>query len=106
MVEDELHVGREVDQRVDRTQVEQAAALEPNNPEGYHRVAVFYWDKSRGDFRLSDAQKRAYRLADNKLAEQAGWDMYYVVSVLLAVPGLLLVWFMRDKIKQLDQPHA
>ena len=25
----------------------QAAALEPNNPEGYHRVAVFYWDKSR-----------------------------------------------------------
>ena len=30
---------------------EQAAALEPNNPEGYHRVAVFYWDKTRGDFR-------------------------------------------------------
>ena len=23
-----------------------AAALEPNNPEGYHRVAVFYWDKA------------------------------------------------------------
>ena len=40
--------------------LEQAAALEPNNPEGYHRVAVFYWDKSRGDFRLSEAQKRDY----------------------------------------------
>jgi len=40
--------------------LEAAAALEPNNPEGYHRVAVFYWDKSRGDFRLSDAQKRDY----------------------------------------------
>jgi tetratricopeptide (TPR) repeat protein len=40
--------------------LEQAAALEPNNPEGYHRVAVFYWDKTRGDFRLSDAQKRDY----------------------------------------------
>ena len=26
--------------------LEQAAALEPNNPEGYHRVAVFYWDKT------------------------------------------------------------
>jgi PAT family beta-lactamase induction signal transducer AmpG len=39
------------------------------------------------------------------IAEQAGWDMYYVVSVLLAVPGLLLVWFMRDKIKQLDTPQ-
>jgi tetratricopeptide (TPR) repeat protein len=40
--------------------LEQAAALEPNNPEGYHRVAVFYWDKTRGDFRLSEGQKREY----------------------------------------------
>jgi tetratricopeptide (TPR) repeat protein len=40
--------------------LEQAAALEPNNPEGYHRVAVFYWDKTRGDFRLSSAQKVDY----------------------------------------------
>src|SRR3954469_25703685 len=40
--------------------LEQAAALEPNNPEGYHRVAVFYWDKTRGDFRLNDATKRDY----------------------------------------------
>ena len=32
-------------------------ALEPNNPEGYHRVAVFYWDKTRGDFRLSAARE-------------------------------------------------
>ncbi len=40
--------------------LEQAAALEPNNPEGYHRVAVFYWDKTRGDFRLSPAEKRDF----------------------------------------------
>ena len=40
--------------------LEAAAALDPNNPEGYHRVAVFYWDKSRGDFRLSEATKREY----------------------------------------------
>jgi PAT family beta-lactamase induction signal transducer AmpG len=39
------------------------------------------------------------------IAQQGGWDTYYIVSVLLAVPGLLLVWFMRDKIKQLDQPR-
>jgi PAT family beta-lactamase induction signal transducer AmpG len=39
------------------------------------------------------------------IAQQGGWDMYYVVSVLLAVPGLLLVWLMRDKIKELDRPH-
>jgi tetratricopeptide (TPR) repeat protein len=40
--------------------LEQAAALEPNNPEGYHRVGVFYWDKTRGDFRLSPAEKRDF----------------------------------------------
>jgi tetratricopeptide (TPR) repeat protein len=40
--------------------LEQAAALEPNNPEGYHRVAVFYWDKTRGDFRLSAAEKKDF----------------------------------------------
>jgi tetratricopeptide (TPR) repeat protein len=40
--------------------LEEAAALEPNNPEGYHRVAVFYWDKTRGDFRLSDTEKRDF----------------------------------------------
>jgi tetratricopeptide (TPR) repeat protein len=40
--------------------LEQAAALEPNNPEGYHRVAVFYWDKSRGDYRLTPAEKKDY----------------------------------------------
>ena len=40
--------------------LEQAAGLEPNNPEGYHRVAVFYWDKTRGDFRLSPAEKKDF----------------------------------------------
>ncbi|MBL8268420.1 AmpG family muropeptide MFS transporter [Steroidobacter sp.] len=39
------------------------------------------------------------------LADKAGWDTYYVVSVLLALPGLLLVWLMRNQIKQLDQPR-
>lgn len=39
-------------------------------------------------------------------ADHAGWPMYYIVSVALAVPGLVLVWIMRDKIKQLDQPRA
>lgn len=40
------------------------------------------------------------------IAEYGGWGTYYIVSVLLAVPGLLLVWIMRDKIKQLDQPRS
>src|SRR5436190_664204 len=33
--------------------LEKAAALEPNNPEGYHRVATFYWEKANKDYRLS-----------------------------------------------------
>jgi tetratricopeptide (TPR) repeat protein len=40
--------------------LEKAANLEPKNPEGWHRVAVFYWDKSRGDFRLSPAEKKDF----------------------------------------------
>jgi MFS transporter, PAT family, beta-lactamase induction signal transducer AmpG len=37
------------------------------------------------------------------LADRAGWDIYYVVSVLLAVPGLLLVWVMRERVHALDR---
>jgi MFS transporter, PAT family, beta-lactamase induction signal transducer AmpG len=40
------------------------------------------------------------------LADRAGWDVYYIVSVLLAVPGLLLVWMMRDKVRALDQSRT
>jgi PAT family beta-lactamase induction signal transducer AmpG len=40
------------------------------------------------------------------LADKAGWDTYYIVSVLLAVPGLILVWLMREQIKRLDQPPS
>jgi MFS transporter, PAT family, beta-lactamase induction signal transducer AmpG len=36
------------------------------------------------------------------IADHAGWDMYYVVSVLLALPGLLLVWLMRERVHALD----
>ncbi|MGH8186111.1 MAG: AmpG family muropeptide MFS transporter [Steroidobacteraceae bacterium] len=37
------------------------------------------------------------------IADNAGWDVYYIVSVLLALPGLALVWVMRKKIVELDQ---
>jgi MFS transporter, PAT family, beta-lactamase induction signal transducer AmpG len=36
------------------------------------------------------------------LADRAGWDIYYVVSFLIAVPGLAVVWSMREKIVALD----
>ena len=36
------------------------------------------------------------------LADSAGWDTYYVVSFLMGLPGIALVWFMRDRIRGLD----
>lgn len=37
-----------------------AAALEPASPEPQHRLAVFFWDKVRGDVLLDAVQKRSY----------------------------------------------
>jgi PAT family beta-lactamase induction signal transducer AmpG len=40
------------------------------------------------------------------IADHAGWDMYYVISVLLALPGLLLVWVMRERVHTLDRKRT
>ena len=40
--------------------LEARAASEPNNPEAYYTIATYLWDKTFRDFRLNDAQKRAY----------------------------------------------
>jgi PAT family beta-lactamase induction signal transducer AmpG len=40
------------------------------------------------------------------LADAGGWDTYYIVSFFLAIPGLLMVWFMRKHINALDQSRA
>jgi MFS transporter, PAT family, beta-lactamase induction signal transducer AmpG len=37
------------------------------------------------------------------LADHGGWDTYYVVSFVIAVPGILLVWFLRERIRALDK---
>lgn len=37
------------------------------------------------------------------IADNAGWDAYYVVSFVIALPGLALVWFMRKQIDTLDR---
>ena len=46
----------------DRTieSLEARAAAEPNNPEAYYTIATYLWDKTFRDFRLNDAQKKAY----------------------------------------------
>jgi PAT family beta-lactamase induction signal transducer AmpG len=37
------------------------------------------------------------------IAEHSGWYVYYVVSFLLAFPGLAIVWLTRQKIESLDR---
>lgn len=36
------------------------------------------------------------------MADHMGWDNYYVVTFLIALPGLLMVWVMRHRIAALD----
>jgi PAT family beta-lactamase induction signal transducer AmpG len=40
------------------------------------------------------------------VADHAGWFSYYVVSFLIALPGLGMVWIARDKINALDRKPA
>lgn len=37
-----------------------------------------------------------------RIADLAGWYVYYLVSVALAIPGLLLVWLARRQIRELE----
>ena len=36
------------------------------------------------------------------LADHGGWPTYYVVTFAVSIPGVLLVWLMRDRIAALD----
>jgi len=40
------------------------------------------------------------------VADHGGWFIYYVVSFVVALPGLIIVWLTRDKIIALDQQRA
>ena len=51
--------------------LEKAAALEPNNPEGYHRVATFYWEKANKDYRLSATEKRDFIMKGIAMEDKA-----------------------------------
>jgi PAT family beta-lactamase induction signal transducer AmpG len=39
------------------------------------------------------------------LADHGGWSVYYVVAFAVGLPGLLMVWLMRDRIAALDAPR-
>jgi PAT family beta-lactamase induction signal transducer AmpG len=40
------------------------------------------------------------------VADHSGWYGYYIVSFLLALPGLLIVWWNRRRIEALDEERA
>lgn len=40
------------------------------------------------------------------VADHGGWDVYYIVSFVIALPGVLMVWFMRDRIDTLDKSRV
>lgn len=40
------------------------------------------------------------------VADHGGWFVYYVVSFVVAIPGLVIVWLTRDKINALDQQRT
>ena len=40
--------------------LDERAANEPNNPEAYHTIATYYWDKAYRDFKLKEAEKKDY----------------------------------------------
>jgi PAT family beta-lactamase induction signal transducer AmpG len=40
------------------------------------------------------------------VADHGGWFVYYVVSFVIALPGLAVVWLMRSKIDALDEKQA
>jgi hypothetical protein len=40
------------------------------------------------------------------VADHGGWFVYFVVSFFMALPGLTVVWLMRDRIDGLDRQQA
>lgn len=40
------------------------------------------------------------------LVESLGWPSFFVLTVLIALPGLVLLWWRRAEIRALDQPQS
>ena len=48
--------------RFDKTieALEERATKEPNNPEAFYTIATYYWDEAYRDFKLKEAEKKAF----------------------------------------------
>src|SRR6185295_13395246 len=40
--------------------LEERAGKEPNNPEAFYTIAVYYWEKAYRDFKLTEKDKKAF----------------------------------------------
>jgi PAT family beta-lactamase induction signal transducer AmpG len=40
------------------------------------------------------------------VADTGGWDTYYIVSFVIGLPGVLIVWLLRDKVRSIDMQRA
>jgi tetratricopeptide (TPR) repeat protein len=40
--------------------LEERAAKEPNNPEAFYTISVYYWEKAYRDFKLTEKEKKAF----------------------------------------------
>ena len=40
------------------------------------------------------------------LADTGGWQTYYLVSFAIGLPGVALVWILRDRIRELDARNS
>ncbi len=79
-----------------------AADLDPNNPQAHQLVAVYYYDKSSKDHRLTDAKKREYatkglEAGDRALALNKDYVDAYVYKGLLT---RVLASVEKDRAKQ------
>jgi len=39
------------------------------------------------------------------IADHGGWLIYYVVAFVIALPGMVMVWAVRDRIDAIDHRH-
>jgi len=40
--------------------LEERAAKEPNNPEAFYTISVYYWEKAYRDFKLTEKEKKSF----------------------------------------------
>ncbi len=72
--------------------------LEAASPRGLDKIPVLKFDN------LTPAQKRAYLIADNKIAEQAGWDRQMLAVELGELIELLPNGKPRSRLHRLRSP--